>query len=752
MKWYKNSIGYVFFLLLSFINLSIFLVLFTLSSHVFRFGSLSYEVPWVPDFDINFHFRLDGLSLLFSLLITGVGSVVFLYSADYFKKNPQNFRISLLLGLFCFAMVFLVVADNLITFFMFWELTTFTSYFLIGTHYEKEKSRDLALQALIVTGAGGLAFLAGILLLGHAAGTYQISSIVTQDLSQHALYTGIFILLMLGCFTKSAQCPFHFWLPNAMAAPTPISAYLHSATMVKAGIYFLARFHSCLGGTTLWFSVLVIVGGATAVGSSIQALRQTDLKAMMAYTTLTALGTLTALLGINSPMAWTAAMTLLVVHALYKSALFLTVGNIEKMFETREWPKLHTLAKSMPVTALTAIFSALSMSGMPFFFGFIGKELTYKTALETQSLLLIMAFVGSSILISGISFFIILRFFTGSAFPTPKKSRLPFFMIWPVFVLGISSLIFGLVPGSCVQNSIHSAVRAISPGAQPISLQLWYGWDYPVVLSVMTLLCGYGLARHFMKMHGLMMPHKRFGVSFENIYTFLMDCILSFARWQTRILQNGHQRYYIMVTFLTLTFLASLVFLTDGIRVPKIFQDSLTFPFYQIFLLIIISLSTLITSLSRSRLLSICALGVVGLTSSILFAVFSAPDVAMTQFMIEILVVIIMTTIMLRLPVFVQKMSCGKIVKFCEALTAFSIGSLVFYNLLHIMHLPFPSGLKDFFEQYSYPKAFGRNIVNVILVDFRALDTLGELLVVTISGLACLALIQLRKPRIEAKS
>ena len=337
--------------------------------------TLRISAEWVPSLNVNLSFRLDGLSMVFALLISAIGAVVVLYSSAYLAGHSQLARYYLYLLTFTGAMLGLVLADNLVTLFVFWEMTTITSYLLVGFNHESPAARRAALQALLVTGGGGLALLAGIILMGIAAGSLEISEIAGRGdmLRSHDLYLPILVLVLLGAFTKSAQVPFHFWLPNAMAAPTPISAFLHSATMVKAGVYLLARLHPVLGGTDAWLWSLSTFGAATAVFGGVLAIRQTDLKALLAYTTVMALGTLVMFLGSQATVAIAAAMTFLVVHSLYKAALFMVAGIIDHQTGTRDLRQLGGMVAAMPITALAAAMAAFSMGGFPPFLGFIGK-------------------------------------------------------------------------------------------------------------------------------------------------------------------------------------------------------------------------------------------------------------------------------------------------------------------------------------------------------------------------------------------
>jgi multicomponent Na+:H+ antiporter subunit A len=344
-------------------------------------------IDWVPSMDIRLSILIDGLSLTFGLLISGIGALVTLYSTKYLGNHPEYPRFVLFLLLFMVGMLGLVLADNLIALFVFWEITTISSYLLIGFDSDSAKSRRSALQALLLTGTGGLALLAGMILLGNVAGSFELSVILTMgdEIRADPLYMPILILFLAGAFTKSAQFPFHFWLPNAMAAPTPVSAYLHSATMVKAGVYLMARMNPSLGGTEPWFWALVIAGGFTTVFASLLAVRQTDIKQVLAYTTLMALGALTLFIGAGSSDAIKAAMLFLVVHSLYKAALFLMIGLVDHETGTREVDQLRGLATKMPVTFVAGALAAISMAGIPPFVGFIGKEFLYKAGLSWRS-------------------------------------------------------------------------------------------------------------------------------------------------------------------------------------------------------------------------------------------------------------------------------------------------------------------------------------------------------------------------------
>ncbi|AXY03675.1 hypothetical protein D1115_22565 (plasmid) [Vibrio alfacsensis] len=349
---------------------------------------MSWKAVWIPSLDVNLSFKLDGLSLLFACLISGIGALIQIYALAYLEGHSSRFSFHLYLTLFMLAMLGVVTSDNILLLFVFWELTTITSYLLIGFNHEKDKSRKNALQSLIVTGAGGLALLAGLILLGEMAGSYEISTIVAQStlIAQHEWFLPSLILILLGAFTKSAQFPFHFWLPNAMAAPTPVSAYLHSATMVKAGVYLLARVSPIYSQRALVLHARHF-GGFTAIWCALLALKQTDLKLMLAYSTNVALGKLVLLIGMGTELAMMAALLFILAHSFYKAALFMVVGNIDKATGTRDIRMLHGLKAVLVLSVTAAILAALSKSGVPPLLGFLSKEYMYKSGLEVSVIL-----------------------------------------------------------------------------------------------------------------------------------------------------------------------------------------------------------------------------------------------------------------------------------------------------------------------------------------------------------------------------
>ncbi len=472
--------------------------------------------PWVPSLGIEFAFLVDGLSLTFALLISGIGTLVLLYSNTYLAGHPQYARFALFLTAFMVSMLGLVLADDLILLFVFWELTTITSYMLIGFSHETEKSRRNALQALFVTGAGGLAFLAGLILLAAVSGTTSISGLLTMgdELRAHAMYLPILILLLAGTFTKSAQVPFHFWLPNAMAAPTPVSAFLHSATMVKAGVYVMARMHPAMSGTDVWLWTLTIFGAVTAVFSSLLALRQTDLKQALAYTTLMALGTLTLFLGQESGYAMTAFATFLIVHSLYKASLFLVVGCIDLSTGTRETDQLGGLGRIMPITAVAAALAALSMAGFPPFLGFIGKELKYAGALAVASepVLVAGAALLSNALMLAVAGVVAFRPFWRGSVPSGQSPREAPWQMWagPIILASFGAL-FGIYPDLLQVALINPTVISLTGEVgEAKELKLWAGFNIPLILSIATFVLGLLIYAAHVKLRALLV--RGFGI------------------------------------------------------------------------------------------------------------------------------------------------------------------------------------------------------------------------------------------------
>ena len=704
------------------------------------------SLPWVQSLGINFSFLLDGLSLSFVLIITLIGAAVFLYAGAYMKAYAQTGRFYVYIGIFMTSMLGLVLSDNMLLMFVFWEMTGISSFLLIGFNHHRESARKSALQALLVTGGGGLALLAGIILLYRVTGSFEISSFYDMNgvITAHYLYPAIVVLVLIGAFTKSAQFPFHFWLPNAMEAPTPVSAYLHSATMVKAGIYLIARMNHEIGGTPLWQDTVLITGSSTMLFTALLAFRQTDLKKLLAYSTLSVLGTLVMLLGIGSKLAIKAFFIYIIAHSLYKGALFLVAGTLDHETGTRDVKKLGGLRKIMPVTTFTAALASFSMMGIIPLIGFIGKETVYKSILELEywgTFLIAVAVVANAFVVM-ITLFVGFKPFWGTILPTPKSPHeAPLKMLIGPAVLAMLGLLFGLFPDFFIATMLEQSAESILSETLSLKISIWEGFNLVLLLSFFTLLLGGGLylvrARVADRVRQVSLPAV---VRPSAWYDGAVEGMLSFARLQTRIVQNGYLRNYIIVIMVTTVSLASFVLYQSLGEVSVAPDFSITF--YEGALACIVLVAALLLIISRSRLKSIVALGVLGFSIGIIFVIYGAPDLALTAFAIETLNVILFVLVLYRLPRFLKLSRSSNRVR--DALIATSVGVFMTLTVLFASSFELSSELKRFFAGASVPDGKGRNVVNVILVDFRALDTLGEITVLAIAALGVFALLKLK--------
>lgn len=701
-----------------------------------------WVIPWIPSLDVNLSFWLDGLSLMFALLITGIGAMVMLYAAKYLAGHPQYDRFALYLFAFMLSMLGVVLADNLIALFVFWELTTFTSYLLIGFSHADPKSRRNALQALLLTATGGLALLAGFILMGVSQGTFEMSQInAAGSLVGQEFYTLILFLVLAGAFTKSAQVPFHFWLPNAMAAPTPVSAYLHSATMVKAGVYLLARTHPALSGSDLWIWILSIFGAVTAVFASFMALRQTDLKQTLAYTTLMALGTLVMFLAGSTGYAITAAMTFLLVHSLYKAGLFLTIGIIDHATGTRDANVLGGLKKAMPITAMAAAVAGLAMAGIPPFLGFIAKEVAYAGALEMHlwRFVLPMALIAFALMFA-VAGIVAYKPFYGPQGDLPHEPHEgPWPMLLGPVVLGTCGLLFGLMPGLTAYYLIEPAVNAVM-GAPDRGgrVKLWAGFNLPLLLSLVTFALGFLIYIKHQALRERLAQIEAKSPDLDARWDVFLDWFVRFSKGQTGLIQTGVLRQYMFATFAVFAVTVLVTLVTRNAGGAQINLAGLGLMEWGIALLI--AAGTVLVLLTSSRITALVGLGTVGIGVALIFITYSAPDVAITQLLVELLVVVLLALALLKMPYLdkgnVQKHS------FPNAVLAIAVGVLTTWVLLLVVDQPFDRRLTEFFEATSWTQAFGRNIVNVILVDFRTLDTFGEIAVVLIAALGAFVLLK----------
>ena len=701
------------------------------------------QVPWVPSLDVQLTFALDGLSLLFALLITGLGAVIVVYAGRYMEGYAHTSRFYFALLAFLGAMLGLVLADNIILLFVFWEMTSLTSFVLIGFKHEAEKSRKAAWQALLVTAGGGLALLAGLLLLGTIAGTWELTALVDQSgrIQEHALYGPMLALIAIGAFTKSAQFPFHFWLPGAMAAPTPVSAYLHSATMVKAGIYLLARMDPILGGTALWIWGLVAVGGTTMLVGAVGAIRQTDLKAALAYSTIAALGTLVTLLGLSYDASIKAAIVFLIVHALYKSGLFLVAGSVDHATTTRDVLQLGGLRRAMPWTALAAVLAGLSMAGLPPLFGFVGKELTYKAKLGVEGLewLLPSVAVAANVLTVVVAGVLVLRPFFG-AMRAPRGIHLhevrP--VLWGApLVVGALGVVLGVVPG-LLYSLVAPAVDVVVGAPTAIDLALWYGVNTALLLSGVTVALGVvGYIQWDRLRMGLQRMDRWARYGPQAAYDGGLALTLRAAAWQTRLFDGVSVRQALAATFAVVTALVGGTLLLKG--EVAVHSAALDVMLHEWVLAGAIAAASIVATQLRSTVATLAVIGIVGVGLALFFAMLSAPDLAMTQFLVEILVVVIVLLVLQQLPRRTRPEPRRRRLR--DAGIALALGATVTVLLLAVLQRPLDLTVPQYYLTESVPQGFGRNVVNVILVDFRALDTLGEIAVIAVAALGAVLLL-----------
>ena len=704
---------------------------------------ISYD--WVPSFGINLDFRIDGLSILFALLISGVGFLVFFYSTYYLKGHPQLARFYGFLNLFMASMLGLVLSDNLMVMFIFWELTSISSFFLIGFNHDETGSRQSAQQALAVTGLGGLFLLAGFVLIGQIAGTYSLSALFESglDIRIDSRYGWVLVLVFLGAFTKSAQFPFHFWLPGAMKAPTPISTYLHSATMVKAGIFLLARLSPALGGHPWWNDTLILVGGITMVYAAAHSLFRHDLKSILAYSTVSALGILVFLLGLGTEKALLAVPLFILAHALYKAALFLITGILDHQTSTRDVSRLMGLRKVMWPVAIAGFVAALSSGGFPVFLGFLSKEVMYEGTLAVDGLMpvLIAALVITKILLLVAGFWVGIKPFVGSLPAELEQTKAPSYILWaPPVLLGIGSLVLGAFP-TLLEGLTVPAFQAITLSQVDIHLKLWHGFNLALWLSITTLVLGillYVVWKPSPKLFAKTLSWE--GISPNTLWKRSGRGFLKLSEIWTAFFQNGYLRNYVITILAFLTLLIG-VRLFRGVHLYIDWEQisAVTPSEFIVVVLMVISLG--ISVLTHSRTLSIVALGVVGFANCLIFLFYSAPDLAMTQFSIDTLTVVLFMMVLFKLPK--NKLLSSRGTRLRDGFISLLFGSLIAILTLEVFETPTTTDVSKFYADNAYLLAKGRNVVNIILVDYRASDTLVETVVLVIAAIGVFTLMKL---------
>lgn len=746
--WIKRFTGPLAGWVLAIIPVAIFALFLTFVGPVSDGAKIRAGLSWIPAYGISFSFFIDGLSLVFGLLISGIGALIVVYSGGYLAGHRHQGRFFSYILMFMGSMLGLVLADNIFTLFVFWELTSITSFLLIGFDHSRQAARRAAFQALVVTGGGGLVLLAGLIMISVGTGQNSLTGLLTTAgmLQDHPAYLPILLLVIAGAFAKSAQVPLHFWLPNAMEAPTPVSAYLHSATMVKAGVYLLARMNPILGGTDQWFWILTLFGGVTLLVGGLLAIRQTDLKQMLAYTTLGSLGLLVMLIGFGTKEAILGAVLYLCAHSLFKGALFMVAGTIDHGTGTRDITALGGLREAMPVTFIAAVFAAISMAGFPIAIGFLAKEEIYLAMTQGTwpDLLFLGVLILGNALMMAVGVLIALKPFLGPLKPTPHvphEGSLPL-LTGPV-VLATLGLIAGLFTSWINTSVLNPMGGAIYNSEIDAHLHLAIDITSPAVwASVVTWLLG-GLivwkadeVRSMLRRAG-----NAIGWTFDNGFDAAISGLIRTADAITRTLHHGKLELYLMVMFITLALALYLPMIITG-TLPEM----PAFPalnFYEWGVILIAALGLILVVTSKTRLVAVIALGVQGFAVAMIFLLFGAPDLAFTQFMVETLSVIIIALVMVKLHLDAKDhREIEQILGDGTIAIAVATGFAVL--MVSVLAVDLDLTLTELFQATSAPIAHGRNIVNVILVDYRAIDTLGEISVVMAAGLAILALIRVR--------
>ncbi|MFN3938204.1 MAG: monovalent cation/H+ antiporter subunit A [Gemmobacter sp.] len=712
---------------------------------VFRGEVIHTRIEWLPGLGLNANFFLDGLGLLFAGLILGIGLLIILYARFYLSKSDPMGQFYTYLMLFQGAMVGIVLSDNILLLLVFWELTSLSSFLLIGYWKHLPEGRQGARMALAVTGMGGLAMIGGMLILGNIVGSYDLSVILKEGDAIRASewYLPALLLILAGCFTKSAQFPFHFWLPHAMAAPTPVSAYLHSATMVKAGLFLMARMWPALAGTPEWFYIVATTGLITMVLGAVIAVFKDDLKALLAFSTVSHLGLITMLLGLNSWAGVVVAVFHIINHATFKAALFMSAGIVDHEAHTRDIRRLGGLRTLMPITFTIVTLAALSMAGIPPLNGFLSKEMMLEQVVETPWmdnawLMAAVATVGALFSVA-YSFRLIAHVFLGPVRDDyPAKPHDPGFGLWaaPALLAGLVVLI-GLMPMTMVGELVRVTATAVI-GAEPyVNIYHWHGFVPALFLSVFAVGGGLvilGLHRPLARGWDAA-PRPEAKVIFDGI----VEPLAALSRRVTDSLHDGALSKYLALFMVTVVGAGTLAFLEGGhAQGTRLLTPVAELPVVGWLLLVTCSLALVVTH--RRRLVSLVLIGVVGLMVSLGFVYLSAPDLALTQLSVEVVTIILLLLALNFLPKRTPvESSTGRRMRDMVVAGAAGVGAAVLAFAMMMRDFAFPT-ISDFHLANSYTGGGGTNVVNVILVDFRGYDTLGEIIVLGIAALLIYAL------------
>lgn len=751
VSWLKFSRKVTAFAALG-VSLSSLSLLLLQAKDVLNGATVTQTWSWLPQLGINLSFRLDALGLLFCLLISGIGTLIYIYA--YYYLNPRNSlsKLYLLLMLFMAAMLGISLSNNLILLLVFWELTSISSFLLVGYWSNYEAAQRGSRMALTITGMGGLAMLGGFILLGQITGTSQIDQILTMKdhIQSHSLFVPSLLLILLGAFTKSAQFPFHFWLPNAMAAPTPVSAYLHSATMVKAGIFLLARFMPIFAGAALYHNIVTFVGLFTLCMAAFFAIFKEDLKGLLAYSTISHLGLIVCLLGIGSPLAVAAAIFHIINHATFKAALFMLAGIIDHETGTRDLRKLSGIWQLLPFTATLTMITAAAMAGVPLTNGFLSKEMFFTELLANLSgpALIVSAMLATLAGIFAVAYSVRLVhgiFFDGPIgleVPNQDAHEPPLGMRVPATLLAVLCILVGLLPALLVENIVNATARASTqmPDFSGSHLALWHGFNLPLLMSSIVLLGGlifyFALAKGG-RIRDIDLDPVLGKFQGRVLFDLFLKRLLLSSRKFKRQTENGKLQSYLMWIVLFSGALLSMPFIHHGLGTGT--RELVHAPAIAIVLwLLLFSACWMMLWFHHERIKAVLISGAVGLVVTLVFVTLSAPDLALTQITVDVVTTVLLLMSLSLLPQLTPyESSVAR--RWRDALIAIGGGlgiGWVSWLILTRDH----NSISWFFMQQSLPLGGGSNVVNVILVDFRGFDTFGEITVLGIAAIGVLCL------------
>lgn len=734
------------------VSLSSFLLLLSQAPAIFDGAVMTQTWSWLPQLGIDFSFRLDSLGLLFALLISGIGTLIYIYA--YYYLNPKNSlsKLYLLLMLFMAAMLGISLSNNLIILLVFWELTSISSFLLVGYWSNYEAAQRGSRMALTITGMGGLAMLGGFVLLGQITGTYQLDQILTmtEQIQSHHLFVPTLLLILLGAFTKSAQFPFHFWLPNAMAAPTPVSAYLHSATMVKAGLFLVARLLPIFAGAALFHNIVTFVGLFTLCMAAFFAIFKEDLKGLLAYSTISHLGLIMCLLGIGSPLAVAAAIFHIINHATFKAALFMIAGIIDHESGTRDLRKLSGLWQLLPFTATLTMITAASMAGVPLTNGFLSKEMFFTELVASLSGPLM---VGSAIFATLAGIFAVaysIRLVHGVFFDGPLGKQVPnkdahepaFGMRAPATLLAILCILVGLLPALLVEKIVNSTTQATTQNFdfEGTHLALWHGFNLPLLMSVIALLGGiifyFSLAKGG-ALREIDLDPKLGRLQGRVLFDLFLKNLLLNSRRFRRATENGKLQSYLLWIVIFTVGLVGFPLLSNAVGTGT--RELTHAPALAIILwLLLFSACWMLLWFHHERIKAVLISGAVGLVVTMVFIGFSAPDLALTQITVDVVTTVLLLMSLSLLPQLTPYES-SPTRRWRDAIIALG-GGLGIAAIAWLIMTRDHNSISWFFLQQSIPLGGGTNVVNVILVDFRGFDTFGEITVLGIAAIGVLSL------------